>query len=72
MSLDHTVQERASDVVRAVMAASRCGDAMQVAFDICGAAMLVAGDDHKTALAWFMRRCAERLDRDVTDAMTLQ
>ena len=57
---DITVQERASDVVRAVVAAARCGD---LAFDICGAAMLVADVDQQTrsSLAWFMRRCAERL-----------
>ena len=42
---DITVQERASDVVRAVVAAARCGD---LAFDICGAAMLVADVDQQT------------------------
>jgi hypothetical protein len=62
------VAQHTSAVVRAVMAANRCGDPSQVAFDIIGAAMLVAGDDHKSELAWFMRRCVERLDRDVIDA----
>jgi hypothetical protein len=74
MSLDHTVQERASDVVKAVIAAHRCGDPAQCCFDIVSAAALVAGDDAETksALAWFMLRMAQRLDRDVTNATTLQ
>jgi hypothetical protein len=62
------------DVIDAVVRACRSGNAAQLAFDICGAAMLVAGDSQqlRSEVAWFMRRCAERLDRDVTDPMTLQ
>ena len=72
MSPDRTTQEQRSDVVNAIMRANRSGDAMLLAFEIVGAAMLVAGDDHKTALAWFLRRCAQRLDHDVTETVTLQ
>jgi hypothetical protein len=70
VSLDHDVQEHASAVVKAVMAACRCGDTQQCAFDIVGAAALVAGDDPQTksAVAWYMMRMAQRLDRDVTNA----
>jgi hypothetical protein len=66
--------ERTSAVVRAVMDANRSGDAMAVAFDIVGAAMLICDGDQqlKSALAWFMRRQAERLDHDMTNATTLQ
>ena len=69
MSLDHTVQERASDVVRAVLAASRCGDTAQCCFDIVSAAALVAGDDQQTksALAWFLMRMAAKLDGDIVN-----
>jgi hypothetical protein len=74
MSLDHTVQEHASDVCRAVMAANKCGDPTQCAFDIVGAAVLVAGDDEatKSALAWFLLRTARQLDHDLTTATVLQ
>jgi hypothetical protein len=74
MSLDRIVQERASDVVRACVAAQGTGDTMQVCFDIIGAVMLVAGDDPQTksAVAWFLRRAAQRLDGDLMDAVTLQ
>ena len=70
---EHITQEHASNIVRAVVAAARSGDRAEIAFDICGAAMLMADVDQQTrsSLAWFMRRCAEKLDHDVTDA-TLQ
>jgi len=72
--LDVVVQERASDVVRAVMRAQSSGDTMQVCFDIIGACALVAGDDPQTksAVAWFMLRMAAKLDADLTSATTLQ
>ena len=67
------VRQRTSDIVRLVVAAHRSDDRMEVAFELIGVAMLVCVDDEasKSDLAWFMRRCAERLDRDVTGA-TLQ
>ena len=70
MSLDLVVQEtNASDVVKAVMAACRCGESQQCAFDIVGAAALVAGDDPeiKSAVAWFMMRMAAKLDADIVN-----
>lgn len=68
------VSQRTSDIVKAVIAAHQGEDRMQVVFEILGVTMLlVDGDEQmKSSAAWFMRRCAERLDRDVTDAMTLQ
>jgi hypothetical protein len=71
---DHDVQEAASAVVRAVLAARSSGDTEQCCFDVIGAVMLICGDDPQTkcAVAWFMRRAAQRLDGGVIDAMTLQ
>jgi hypothetical protein len=73
---DHTAQvvQHTSDVCNAVVAAHRSDDAMQIAFEILGVAMLIAPDNKqaRSELAWFMRRCAQRLDGDTTDAMTLQ
>jgi hypothetical protein len=61
-------------VVRAVLAAQSSGDTQQCCFDVIGAVMLICGDDPQTksAVAWFLRRAAKRLDRDVVDAPTLQ
>ena len=72
--LDVVTQERASDVVRAVLAAQRTGDTQQVCFDIVSAAALVAGDDPatKSAVAWYMHKLATKLDADLTSATTLQ
>jgi hypothetical protein len=72
---DHiTVQNRAADVIKACVAAHLSPDPAQCCFDIVSAAALVAGDDSETksALALFMLRMAQRLDRDVTNATSLQ
>ena len=73
---DHTAQvtQHTSDICNAVIAAHRSESPMQIAFEIIGVAMLVAGDgeDSKSSLAWFMRRCAARLVDDATDAPMLQ
>jgi hypothetical protein len=69
------VAQHTSAVVRAIMAANRCGDPSQVAFDIVGAAVLIVGDSDqlaRSALARLMMRLAEQLDHDVLNATTLQ
>ena len=74
MPPDSTVQERASDVVNAIVAANTGEDRLQVAMAIAFVSMLVAGADAETraGLAWCMRRCAEKLDHDVIESVTLQ
>jgi hypothetical protein len=56
------------------IAANADDDAMQICFSIIGAAMLICGDDAslKSAVAWFMRRMASKLDHDVADAPLLE
>jgi hypothetical protein len=68
------VSPRTSDIVKAVLAAHRGEDRMQVCFEILGVVMLIVDGDEqmKSSAAWFMRRCAQKLDDDLTDTTTLQ
>ena len=68
------VTQETSDIVNAVLRAHLSDDRMTVALEIIGSAMLVVDGDAtmQASLAWFLRRCAARLDRDATDAATLQ